>query len=459
MDRREHIKQHLALGLPIDPYPVVSGQHPSESIRLVTLGDSIAGWAQATSGAALYASSTSTPNGRNTERMGGWMPFFSGGLIRPVYDAGVSGETTTQIAARAVALTGGTKPLVDAVTVYGCKVVVITGGINDISSFTAATAQATIDTAVNLAIANLKICVNAAKSLGLYAFYTSILPMGVTPLTADQLVVNTAANRISTGIGDFLAGVPSVGEYYDAKSYVAASDGGWISGYHDANATPVHPNHNGSYVGYKYLAQRIVTRFGNILYRQGLPKGQNMWSNADMSASSGGLATDITVPLGTPATSLIEWRGVTAQQFLFAAGTNLSGSAAISVTFSAAGAAPFVSVGVNDILSAEMDLYIDDNAGGAPELYNVSSYLRKSAGATATIYDIGIDWRGGSSTVLYTQPLDGKAICGHILIDEATGASSGTIFIRLTLQNSVATSKEIRVIISNIRPIKISSVY
>ncbi|KVW99509.1 hypothetical protein ABW22_01435 [Thiobacillus denitrificans] len=209
---------------------------------------------------------------------------------------------------------------------------------------------------------------------------------------------------------------------------------------------------------YGTLADLIVKLAGYNQYQTALPAGKNMFSNADLSASTSGLATGISIAsiAGTSVNTIVERAGVNAQQFDWTPG-NVDGTDShltVDITVSAAGAAPFVPVSVGDVLGIEFDLLVDDGAGGAPNVYNTSVYLRKTVGATPTIINNAISFFSGGPKTYYQEKVDTKLVGGLIQIDEATTASSGAIVARLVIVGITQTTP-VRVIISNVRAVKL----
>ena len=438
-------------------------QFPQQRIKLASFGDSWSDYGavnNVTAQDVRIATSANTPVGISTEKFPTWLSFFSNGLIQPVFNGGLSGQTTTQIAARAVAassMTSTSKSLIDAQT-FGADVVVVTASVNDFTSLTAASSAAAIESVKTTALANMKTVVSKARSLGIYPIIHAVMPYGITPVTADQSVINAATADYNTRCEALLG---SVGKMFNPRALVSAGDGGWIADYCDA--VGVHPNHAGCYSRlYKPLTDMIIGIFGGQKFRNGLPKGQNMFSNAALSASAAGLATGISIAsVNGTTTNTIEWvDGANAQQILWQPGnaTGTDSTLIIDIIASVAGASPFVSVALNDIVGVEYDLLVDDGSGGAPNIYNIASTLRKYAGATATIFNTSPSTFAGTITTYYKEPIVGKIPAALIQIDEATSASSGQISDRLSMV-SRTQSAPIRVRISNIRFVKVPATY
>lgn len=434
--------------------------YPNQRIKLATFGDSYAEFGvvnNVTAQDVRVASATNTPIGQSVSKSATWVQFFSGGVITPVFSGGIGGQTTTQIAGRAVAassMVSTSKSLIDAQT-FGADIVIISASVNDFTGLTTGSSAGTIESTITTALANLKKILSKAKSLGLHPVFHSVMPYGVTPVTANQTVVNAATADYNARARAILGAA----DYFDGRSLVQASDGGWMSIY---STDGTHPNQAGAKYIYEPLAKQLVIVSGINTARSGLPKGQNMFSNADLSASAGGLATGISIASvnGTTTQTIEFLNGVNTQQIVWTPG-NASGTdstMSVDITGSAAGASPFVSVAVNDIVGVEYDIEIDDGAGNASSIYSFGCYLRKSVGATATIYNSFISTFAGSPVVGYQNKISGKAAGGFIQIDEATSASSGTIFSRISLLSQVQNST-VRLRISNIRFVKVPATY
>lgn len=444
---------------------ITGGQYPSGRIRVGTFGDSIADIATAANATAQSvdnATAATTPIIRNTSKMGAWFGFFSGGQLHPVFNGGVSGETTAQIATRAAAAesTASTSKSMLNAQLYGCDFIVFSMGINDFAGYTTATSQATIDAGIASAVDNVKKCIKKARSLGIYSVFQSALPFGTEgSVTANQSVVNTTAKEYNKQIAAYISTCPEVATYYDARSLVEGSDGGWTAA---MTADGTHPNQAGAVRMYANMVRSIKRLSGVGEWRNALPKSKNIFSNADLSASASGLATGITIAGvdGTTTNTIEVIDGVNVQQVVWApsnaSGTNSSLS--IDIDLNAAGAAPNVSLAIGDILAVEYDLTVDNGLGGPPNVWALTCYLRKNVGAAPTIFNSLIAPYGGASELYYQDALIGKVSGGLITIDEATSASSGKIFARVALTGKTQTSP-VRVRISNIRCVKVATTY
>lgn len=446
---------------------ITGGQYPVACVKFGSFGDSITefGGVNNVAGQSIGLADAAYPiTACSTEKFGAWLPVFSGGLVQPVFNGGVGGETSTQIAARAddaESTTQTSKSMLNA-QLFGCDFVVVSMSVNDFTGFATATAQATLDAAIATALDNFKIVLKRAKSLGIYVIFHSVLPYGSAPVTANQAVVNTTTAEYNRQAQEYLANLGAVASYYNARTFIEASDGGWVAGFHATESVATHPNHAGCIRMYPGLAALIKRISGIGGWRNALPKAKNMFSNADLSLSAAGLATGISVAVvdGSTTRSIVEVDGVAAQEFVWTPG-NVDGTDSrlfIDITASAAGASPYVSVAVGDVIGMEYDLLLDDNAGGAPTVYNLSCYLRKSVGATPTIYNSGIGFSTGASALPYANKVDGKVAGSFIKIDEATGASSGTIFSRIVVV-SKTQAVPVRLRISSIRFVKLPAGY
>lgn len=406
------------------------------------------------------ATASNTPVAMANIKMGAWIAAFSGGLAIPVFNGGIGGQTSSQIATRAAAASSATstsKSLIDG-ALYGGTAMVLSCTVNDFTSLTTASSAATIAASQAACLANLKTCIKRAASLGVYTFVHSVMPYGATPLTADQSVINAATAGYNAMVLAYLLTIPTIATYYDARALVQAADGGWIAAYSAETSNHTHPSEAGCYLIYPALADLMLTTFGIARTRQPFPVAPNMFSNAALTASSAGLATGISVVIndGAYTPTLVERNGVTAQQFVWTPG-NVSGTdsnLAVEVDLSAAGAAPFVSVAVGDVLALSYDLLIDDGSGNASTVYGLSAYLRKAVGAQPTIFNTFLITYAGTLNKPAQSVMDFKAAGGLVQIDEATGASSGRIFSRITLVTQTQTTS-VRLMVSNIQMVKL----
>lgn len=453
----------VADGLPITPGS--SGQYPASFVKVGSFGDSIAeiGSVNNVAGQGIVLADAAFPvTATSTEKFGVWLSPFSGGLVQPVFNGGIGGETSTQIAARAAgaeSTTQTSKSLLNA-QLFGCDFLVVSMSVNDFTSFTTGTSQATLDAAIDTALTNFKTVLKKASSLGIYTIFHSVLPYGTSgAVTANQAVINTTTAEYNRQAQVYLAGISDVASYYDARTAAEAVGGGWNAAF---TFDGTHPNHAGCIRMYAGLATLIKRLSGCGIWRNALPKAKNMYSNADLSLSASGLATGISVALidGTTTRAIVDVDGVPAQEFVWAPG-NIDGtnsSLYIDITSSAAGASPYVPVSIGDVLGIEFDLLIDNNAGGAPNVYSMSVTFRKNVGLTPTIFNSVISWPAGSSTQYFLDKVEGKVAGGYIKIDEATGASSGSIYTRIVITSKTQTAA-VRLRISNIRVVKLPPSY
>lgn len=440
-------------------------QFPTKRIKIGSFGDSIADIGTVNNVTAQdlrRASASNTPVALGSEKFGAHVQLLSGGLITPVFNGGVGGETTTQIATRATAVSSmvsTSKAMIDAET-FGAEYVIYSGGINDLTGLTTASSAADIETAVSTALSKIKVAINKAKVLGLYFIYHSVCPYGQSgSVTANQIVVNTASADLNARVKAVLDADASNGHYFNARQYVQASDGGWTTGY---STDGTHPNHAAGIVMYGPLADWIIAREGGTRYTRGLPVGKNLFSNADLSASTAGLATGIVLAVADGATTntIESVNGVNVQQIDWAPGNanGVDSYLIVDIDVLAAGAAPFVALAVGDILGIEYDLEISNGAGGAPNIYELTNYLRKYVGATPTIYNNNFSTYSGTTTQYYLGMIDARVCGGFVEIDEATSASSGKISNRIVLRSQTQTSN-VRLRISNIRCVKVATTY
>lgn len=444
----------------------VTGQYPTAKINVGSFGDSYTDIGQVNNTTAQdigKCSATNTPVGISSEKFASWLMIHSNGIIQPVFNGGIGGATSAQIATRiqaAHSLTSTSKSLITA-SVFGCDVVVVSCTVNDFypTAVTAATSPAAIAAIQANCLAVMQSIVYKLKSLGIYAIVHSINPVGVSP-TADQQAQNAATKAYNAMAKTWLSTMPGVAAYFDGRSKGEASDGGWDARYCDA--LQVHPNHAYNQIIYKDLSDLILTKFNLGVFRQGLPKGQNIFSNADLSASTSGLATGIVIASvnGTNVNTLPVINGVVTQNIAWTVGntTGTDSTLNIDITLGAAGASPFVPLAIGDELMLEMDINIDDGLGGAPAVYAVSAYLRKTAGLTPTIFNTFYSTFGGTIVKYFQAPVKNKLTGGRLVIDEITAGTSGSIFSRLTVISQTQNAL-VNVQISNIRCVKVSTGY
>lgn len=439
-------------------------QYPTARIKVASFGDSYCdiGTVNNTSAQDLRAAtSTNGPVGFESTKLGAWLPAFSNGILSPHFNGGIGGQTTTQIAARATTNTSSTsaKNLIDA-QAYGCDVVVLSASVNDFLGVTAATSAASVSAITATALTNLAAIVSKANSLGMYVFFHSVMPYGASPVTSDQAAVNAATATYNAQVKALFDASPNVGVYVDLRQYVVAADGGWNPAYVDAAA--IHPNTPGAYRIYSVLASTMLNKLGVSTPRSSFPKATNIFSNADLSASSAGLATGITVALanGAVVSSIPTTTLARSQQFVWTPGnaTGTDSSFIVDVTLGAAGASPYVPLSAGDNLAMEYDLQIDDGAGNAPAVYQVNTYLMKNAGATSVIWNNVVSYFAGGVTNPFQDPINARIAGGFLTVDEASGASAGGVKLRLSI-TSRTQGATVRVRISRVRCVKLPSGY
>lgn len=446
-------------GVPISTYPTL--QFPIRRVRVGSFGDSISDIgtvANVTAQDIGLASAMATSVGLSSEKWAQWVQFFSGGAIYPVYNGGIGGQTTTQIASRAAgaeSTNSTSKSLLNA-QLFGAEALVYTGSINDFwNTVTAESTPSQIATIIAIALGNTKTIFAKAKSLGIRMVFHSVMPYGISPVTADQAAVNAATAQYNAQVVAWLTAAPWMGDYWDGRTAAQAADGGWNPAY---TADGTHPNH-AFYAQYASgLCDLIMVRMGVSRSRVAFPRAKNIFSNADLSAAAAGLATGITVAAndGPLVPTVVDDNGLKKQQFVWTLGnaTGTDSSLIVDIELNAAGASPNVPLAIGDVVALEFDLLIDNGNGGAPAIYTPNIYLRKFAGATPTIINSPFSLFAGATTQYYVTPISGRVSGGALVIDEATGASSGKLSCRLGFQGRTQGAT-VRVQIYNVRAVKL----
>lgn len=439
--------------------PMVS--HPAAQIRWGSYGDSIANISStATQDLRTYTTGNVT---LTHVRMGPWLGNASRGLLRPVFNGGVSGETTTQMVARESAGAGATrKAMLDAQT-SGVEFLVMELGINDIQTLAASASQSQIDTVVGTALANVKFLMKKARACGITPILKSCMPYSIGS-AAENVTRMVAVRQLNAAYKSFVESNPNIGYYFDAFSLLADGNG-WIAGFTDDG---LHPNHNGCEAYCIPLADMIMSIKGVTQTQFGLPNtpiaSANMFDNPDLSASSSGVATRFTLngsALGTGALSgqrIVEIGGINYQEWVWTPSAfdgNGNASCSADIVIPCFGGSPFVAISNGDLIAAEADIYADDGFGGGPainqyffrfRIFGSVGLFSESPGFNPTI----------SPATRYVKPLD----VHPTTIPTTAGEASATMTnITLTAQFFSKVTTPVRFRIGDIRVVKLPAGY
>lgn len=438
--------------------PLVAANAP---IRVGSYGDSIANISSATT---QDLRTVTTGNKAMTDlRFGSWLPSLSNGALRMVFNGGVSGDNTTQMAARESAGSSATRKSVQDARDVGCQVLVFSPPVNDLGSFTTATAQSTIDAAVTTALTNVTTLLTRARSFGIWPVVVSFGPYSNVAATDADNAVRRAAmraweSRMRTAI-ELAAG--GLGEYVDTGMICGDNIGAWLPGY---SYDGVHPDSVAVRRRYRPLADAIMARFGVTASPWALPLTSiNFMDNADLSAVSSGLATRITRAAGsgtaTFANQIVSAHGRPWQEVVYTPTVvdgNGNVNCNIDINFAVTGGSPFVGVSAGDLIAGECDLYIDDGLGGPPPVFSIGARMRMNG--TATVYHDAFSFDPAKSPKLsFDEPVMLHVCTAPVQAVDASAALTGCLMQLYALTNQ--TAKNVRLVVGNIRAGKLPSTY
>lgn len=317
------------------------------------------------------------------ERMGFWLPVLSGGIIRFVANCGVPGDDTVNMIAREVASPTATRKSIADAAAMGATHIINSFGINDMQNYQVEySSLATITAVSNTAVANAIILLKKQRAANLYPITPSLYGYNISIWSAEKIrVVQAGAKIFNANLSlAIIAAKGALGSWVDVYSTVADPvTGAWKIGYDDGLG--VHPGIEGA----KIISNLIKDELFQVSGIQGPPQSiypnyPNQFLNADFSASTSGLATGVGMwtPAGTvtKVASIVDWRGKNWQEVLCTA-TALGGSGYATVEIDIT--IPVTNFVTGSIIAGEMDLYMDDGNGQAPNIYQWTVKLRQNA--------------------------------------------------------------------------------
>ena len=212
----------------------------------------------------------------------------------------------------------------------------------------------------------------------------------------------------------------------------------------------LHPSENATNIIYAEVAQSILALEGvSGVSPFAYPAGANLFTNADFSASTAGVATGaniyVGVGTGTLANQIITWRGQQWQESILTP-TALDGSGNVSVQIDLTYTAPTT----GDVLGGEVSIYIDDGAGNAAPIFQYLARMRCNSNfADTPNYNPTI-----SPKVLRAAPVDGRYVPNPVV---APAAVTTSIISVIALTNQLVTPVRLRV--ARPRVVKLPSTY
>jgi hypothetical protein len=359
-----------ALGIEPKLYPA-NGQ-----IKWGSYGDSIAN----VSGYAnfdLRQINAAAP-GFGVERMGSWVGPLSNGLFRLAANCGISGDNTTQMLARESAGASATRKAIIDAAATGVQFLVNSLGINDIQTLGGGASQATVDGVVNTAVANIVTLLKKQRANGIWPVTTSLMGYNLSTATAGEIAVRQSASRqFNAALGPIIvAANGELGSWVDVYSLVTDANGAWKAGLDQGDG--LHPGANGCKVIYTPVVAEML-RVAGVMNPAKFAYGPqvNLFANPDFSASAAGTATGLNIYTAvgtcTLARSIVDWRGQNWQECLVTpTALDGNGNAGVSLDITI----PATTIALGDVLGGELSVYIDDGAGGAPNVFQFMTRLR-----------------------------------------------------------------------------------
>lgn len=397
----------------------------------------------------------------NPDRMGVALMRLSNGALRVSANCGISGETTANMLARDTAGASATrKALTDAMAI-GCRHVVISGGINDLQNpaLPGGSSGATIASTVSASVTRMTQILRRAISMGMIPHLPALLGYRYDATNGTSGGTDTLANVQTTqaAIALWNAQMAAVvqgaggalGYWYDGfRSSIVDSSGSWLAGMDQGDG--LHPSENSTYLIYAEVARNILALEGvSGVSPFAYPAGANLFTNADFSAATDGVATNvnpyINVGTGTLANQIITWRGQQWQESVLTP-TALDGSGNVGVQMDLTYSAPTT----GDVLGGEVSVYIDDGNGNAAPIFQYLVRTRCNSNfADCPNFNPTI-----SPKVLRTTVIDGRYVPNPIV---APAAVTMSVISVMALTNRLATPIRLRV--ARPRVVKLASSY
>lgn len=382
---------------------------------------------------------------------------------RPVANCGIGGETMVQMLAReTAAASGARKNLTDAAT-CGAKVLIFRPGINDIdTTLSTPTANVATDPLVQAIHASRCELLLRAMQRGFVVIDEGYMGESKA-IAADVLAYRRAAVvYLDAQAKAFAAQYPGSIYFFPAQSVVGDGIGGIQAQYCDPLG--LHLNLRGACALGKAEAAFLSAIFGAAPNSYNVYRGPNLITWSDMGtdsqvASAGGFKGSTAVGALFSNASVVTATMLTYQGKRYTTFT---------YTTSAAGGAggqqidvrPFIgstaanTVAANTPVGIELDIYVDDGAGGPPPDINDAALafnvtLRLSDGTN--LYT----WSHGNAQYGNNAPNDGP-MCFHVALPAISMPAASTTFNNSLSQLLVsyacaASGKKLRIGFANPR--------
>lgn len=388
---------------------------------------------------------------------------------RPVANCGIGGETLVQMLSREMAAASATrKNLTDAAT-CGARVLIFRPGINDVGALSTPTANVATDPLVAAIHANRCELLLRAMQRGFIVLDEGYMGNSKS-LAADVLAYRRAAVvYLDAQAKAFAAQYPGSIYFLSAQAVVGDGNGGIQTQYCDSLG--LHLNLRGAIALGKAEAAFLTSIFGPVPNSYNVYRGPNLITWSDMGtdsqvASAGGFKGSTAIGAlfsnaSVVTATMLQYQGKRYSTFTFTT-TASGGAGGMQVD-----ARPFIgstagtAVAANTPVGVELDVYVDDGAGGPPPDINDAALafnvtLRLSDGTN--LYT----WSHGNAAYGNNAPSDGP-LCMRVALPvismpQASTAINNSLSQLLVSYACAASGKTMRIGMANPR-IVVNPVY
>ena len=394
------------------------------------------------------------------DRMGVILQSASNGSLRVGFNGGVSGETLAQMLLRDSAATSATRKAIRDAMNLGVRHLVCSMGINNLQSpgLAAGASTTTIDAAVATAVATMQSLLRRMVVCGITPHTVALMGYRYETVNMGPMVTNNAAAVATTqdAIRRFNAAAKTaiqaangmLGYWYDLPAGVVDANGAWLAGMDQGDG--LHPSENCMELVYTQVVQAIRSLEGlATLPLNCYPAGTNLFSNADFSEASGGLATGIStyvnVGTGTLSKQILTWRDQVWQEVILTpTGLDANGNVGVELDLT------YTTPTAGDVIGGEFSLYVDDGNGNAPP--GVFQWMaRTRAGA---VYSDIPNYSPTISPKVNRGVINRRCVMNPIVVP-----ATATPAIQSVIVLSQQAALPIRVRIARPRVIKLASTY
>jgi hypothetical protein len=334
-------------------------------------------------------------------RAGPWIIGLSNGLFRVVGNGGVSGNSTTSMLTREGAGASSTRKNIADILSVGTNIVQCHLFENNVASLSAGASYSSI---VSAAIADALVILKRFRAGGAYPIVVSNCGYAAGSSAAENATRIACLNAIDDQMKVLiLAANGALGSFVDVRAKLRNSLGASLPGYDLNDGNNIHP----SAAAMKVVVRAVLAEALSVLRRSSVPPTEaypyygyvNQIANPDFSASAGAagsnLATGVTVTANAAGTgntvvnNVIEWRGQNWQEVIFTPGTEDASATTASYPggntnpgnwgFNITIDLPIAGLTAADVLGGEFSVYIDDGAGGPPNMFRWLARCRNNA--------------------------------------------------------------------------------